>query len=149
MISRKFILPYKCRTNLHTESEKCAGLKFHFYPSFFTDVATNDLNLLSPTGREAFVADCNHETLNVECIDDSIDLCANGHHLYGFSTITCVALPGILFGLSDFLNFKGFSLGRMLGNPFLRRWPMIFKVLVLPLYMILMVPLVIFITSYK
>ena len=107
------------------------------------------MNLLSPTGREAFVADCNHETLNVECIDDSIDLCANGHHLYGFSTITCVALPGILFGLSDFLNFKGFSFGRMLGNPFLRRWPMIFKVLVLPVYMILMVPLVIFITSYK
>ena len=76
-------------------------------------------------------------------------MCANGHHLYGFSTIACVALPGILFGLSDFLNFKGFSLGRMLGNPFLRRWPMILKVLVLPIYLILMVPLVIFITSYK
>ena len=38
----------------------------------YIDVATNDLNLLSPTGREAFVADCNHETLNVECVDDSI-----------------------------------------------------------------------------
>ena len=80
---------------------------------------------------------------------NSIDLCANGHYLYGFITITCVALPGILFGVSDFLNFKGFSFGRMSGNPFLRRWPMIIKLLVLPIYMILMVPFVIFITSYK
>ena len=80
---------------------------------------------------------------------NSIDLCANGHYLYGFITITCVALPGILFGVSDFLNFKGFSFGRVIENPFLRRWPMIIKLLVLPIYMILMVPLVIFITSYK
>ena len=78
-----------------------------------------------------------------------MDLCAHGHHLYGFSTIACVALPGLLFGLSDFINFKGFSFGRMLGNPMLRSWPFIIGVLVLPIYMVLMVPLVVLLTIYK
>ena len=112
-------------------------------------MAANDLDLLSPKGRQAFVSDCKHEALRVDCFDETVDLCADGHHLYGLSTMLCVALPGILFGLSDFINYRGFSFGQLLGNPFLRDWPMGLKLLLVPFYLVLMVPLVMLLTIYK
>lgn len=112
-------------------------------------LATNDLNLLSPSGRSAFVSDCKHDILKVECVDRSIDLCSQGHYLYGLCTIACVALPGVLFALSDFYNFKGFTFGKLLCNPAMRKWPFLIKFLVLPIYMIVMIPGVIFATIFR
>lgn len=112
-------------------------------------LAIKDLDLLSPSGRKAFVSGCKHETLKVECVDDSVDLCSQGHFLYGLCTIGCVALPGILFGLSDFFNFKGFSFGSFTDGPVLKSWPMLVKLVVLPLYMVFMVPFVIVLTIVK
>ena len=40
------------------------------------DVATNDLDLLSSSGRQTFVSECTHDSLVVECVDNSVDLCS-------------------------------------------------------------------------
>ena len=109
-------------------------------------VATNDLKLLSSNGRQAFVSECKHESLLVECIDQSVDLCSQGHYLYGLCTLACVGLPGILFALSDFFNYQGFTFGKLLQSPIMRKWPVIIKILVLPIYMIFMIPLLIVMT---
>jgi len=113
------------------------------------DVATNDLDLLSSSGRQTFVSECTHESLIVECIDTSVDLCSQGHYLYGLCTIACAALPGILFALSDFYNYKGFTFGRLLCNPSMRKWPLLIKLLVLPFYILMMIPSVIFVTLFS
>ena len=42
----------------------------------YLDVATNDLDLLSSSGRQTFVSECTHDSLVVECIDTSVDLCS-------------------------------------------------------------------------
>ena len=42
----------------------------------YLDVATNDLDLLSSSGRQTFVSECTHDSLIVECIDTSVDLCS-------------------------------------------------------------------------
>ena len=52
----------------------------------YLDVATNDLDLLSSSGRQTFVSECTHESLIVECIDTSVDLCSQAK-LYIPSTI--------------------------------------------------------------
>ena len=73
-----------------------------------------------------------------------------GHYWYGLFTIACVALPGFLFALSDFSNYKGFTFGRLLCNPAMRKWPIMIKlVLVLPIYIIMMIPAVIFVTLFR
>ena len=112
-------------------------------------MATNDLDLLSSRGRQTFVSECNHDSLTVECVDKSVDLCSHGHYLYGFCTIACAALPGILFALSDFSNYKGFTFGRLLCNPAMRKWPLLIKLLVLPIYILMMIPSVVFVTIFR
>ena len=110
------------------------------------DLATSDLDLLSPQGRVAFVSQCQHKSLKVDCIDRSVDICPQGHLLYGISTIACVALPGILFAMSDFIYYKGFSFGRLFGGPYFRSWPLLIKLILLPAYVVFMIPFIIVIT---
>ena len=74
---------------------------------------------------------------------------SQGHYLYGLCTIACAALPGILFALSDFYNYKGFTFGRLLCNPSMRKWPLLIKLLVLPFYILMMIPSVIFVTLFR
>ena len=47
-----------------------------YHMKFHIGVATKDLDLLSSSGRQSFVSECTHDSLNVECIDKSIDLCS-------------------------------------------------------------------------
>jgi hypothetical protein len=49
-----------------------------------------------------------HEHLEIDCVDESEDLCPNGHLQYGLVTIGPVALPGILFALSEFFHHHAF-----------------------------------------
>ncbi len=112
-------------------------------------VATKDLDLLSPLGRKAFVSDCKHDYLRVDCVDFTEDLCSQGHYFYGLCIIACVALPGGLFALSDFFNYKGFTFGKLLCNPLLRKWPVLVKLPLLPIYVLFMIPSVIFVTIYR
>ena len=102
-------------------------------------LATEDLDLLSSTGRSKFVSQCRHKSLHIECIDDTVDLCSNGHYYYGICILAICAIPGILFAVSDYINFRGFTFGKLLGNPMLRNWPGIIKLVLLPVYAAFMV----------
>ena len=57
-------------THISITIDKSHGLKYQI------DVATNDLDLLSSSGRQTFVSECTHDSLIVECIDKSVDLCS-------------------------------------------------------------------------
>ena len=109
-------------------------------------LATNDLDLLSSTGRSKFVSQCTHQSLHIECIDDTVDLCSHGHYYYGICILAITAVPGILFAVSDFMNFYGFTFGKLLGNPILRKWPVIIKLIILPMYAVFMVPFIVVVT---
>ena len=78
-------------------------------------------------------------SLHIECIDDTVDLCSNGHYYYGICILAICAIPGILFAVSDYINFRGFTFGKLLGNPMLRNWPGIIKLVLLPVYAAFMV----------
>ena len=57
-------------THISITIDKSHGQKYQI------DVATNDLDLLSSSGRQTFVSECTHDSLIVECIDTSVDLCS-------------------------------------------------------------------------
>ena len=110
-------------------------------------LATDDLDLLSSTGRSKFVSQCRHKSLHIECIDDTVDLCSNGHYYYGICILAICAIPGILFAVSDYINYRGFTFGKLLGNPMLRNWPGIIKLVLLPVYAAFMVSF--YLTQWK
>lgn len=51
---------------------------------------------------------CSHDHLEVKCADTSEDLCPYGHIHYGLLTLLILAVPGMLFGYSEFMHFKAF-----------------------------------------
>ena len=110
---------------------------------------TQDLDLLSSTGRSKFVSQCRHKSLHIECIDETVDLCSNGHYHYGLAVLGICAVPGILFAISDYINYRGFTFGKLLGNPILRNWPAIFKLILLPVYAAFMAPFIVLVTLYS
>lgn len=112
-------------------------------------LATNDLDLLTAQGRSAFASECTHESLQVECIDTSVDLCPYGHLLYGLATVAAMALPGLLFGLSEFAHHRAFRFGGLFGRMLGQEWPLIIKLLILPLYVAIMIPLVVIATIFQ
>ena len=79
-----------------------------------------DLDLLSPEGREerihSLLSKCHKDQLHVHCEDDSLDLCPQGHLLYGLVTLGAMAFPGILLALSEFKHFKAFRFGLLFGR---------------------------------
>jgi len=59
------------------------------------EISARDLRLFSAEGRNMFLSNCTHNNLEISCVDNSTDLCPNGHLQYGLVTIGPVALPGI------------------------------------------------------
>ena len=47
------------------------------------------LNILSSSSlRTKVMSQCRHESLHIECIDDTVDLCPNGHYYYGLAGLS-------------------------------------------------------------
>ncbi|QQP51111.1 Uncharacterized protein FKW44_012351, partial [Caligus rogercresseyi] len=104
-------------------------------------------DLLTHEGRSHFLSSCSKTNYSVHCINRKTDLCPNGHISYGVLTLAAMAVPGILFGLSEFFHFKHFRFGelKVMG----REWSLVLKLMILPLYVFVMIPFFFFISIWK
>ena len=82
------------------------------------EFALKKWNILEPQGRSALAGNCSMELLSVKCVDNTIDLCPNGHVTYGLATACILLLPGVIYGVSEFLHLKSFSLGNVFWEVF-------------------------------
>ena len=112
---------------------------------------TKKWKLLTEQGRSNFADNCHMSKLRVACRDASIDLCPNGHLLYGTATAFILALPGIIYAISEFLHYRNFCFARVFGkyNSIDRQHHSPLWFLLLPFYMICMIPLVLIATVYQ
>jgi hypothetical protein len=60
-----------------------------------------------------------------------------------------VALPGILFALSEFFHHHSFRFGGIFGRLVGQSWSWPIKIFFLPFYVLIMIPLIIVITVYQ
>ena len=119
---------------------------------------TKKWQLLTEEGRSNFARNCSMKKLSVSCHDTTIDLCPNGHLMYGTATACVLALPGIIFAVSEFLYYRSFKFaGVMLGTVmsvngvskpptkslFSLSW------LLLPFYIVVMIPFIVLATIYQ
>ena len=109
--------------------------------------ATAKWDLTSKEGRADFLGNCSMPRLDVDCVDDTLDLCPNGHLAYGLATIFVVVLPGLLFALSSFAKHRAFVLIDI-DKPYGKNMNLAAKLLTFPFYAVLMVPLVMITTTY-
>ena len=114
---------------------------------------TTKWKLLTEQGRSNFTSHCSMKQLSVACRDTSIDLCPNGHLLYGTATACVLALPGIIYAISEFLHYRYFRFAEMFGfskitNGLSRAHPGT-SFCFLPIYVVLMIPLIVFATVYQ
>jgi hypothetical protein len=108
-----------------------------------------ELNLMSSNGRSAVLSQCAHDVLDIKCEDDTVDLCPNGHLLYGLITLMTIFSPGLAFGFSEFMHFKAFRFGSLFGKMYGQDWNRLAKWAMLPVYLIIMQPLTIVITIFS
>ena len=119
---------------------------------------TKKWQLLTEEGRSNFARNCSMKKLSVSCHDTTIDLCPNGHLMYGTATACVLALPGIIFAVSEFLYYRSFKFaGVIFGtvmnvngvskpptkNSFSLSW------LLLPFYIVVMIPFIVVATIYQ
>ena len=119
---------------------------------------TKKWQLLTEEGRSNFARNCSMKKLSVSCHDTTIDLCPNGHLMYGTATACVLALPGIIFALSEFLYYRSFKFaGVIFGtvmnvngvskpptkSSFSLSW------LLLPFYIVVMIPFIVVATIYQ
>ena len=69
---------------------------------------TTKWRLLTEEGRSSFARNCSMKQLSVSCRDTTIDLCPNGHLMYGTATACVLALPGIIYAISEVLHYRYF-----------------------------------------
>lgn len=94
-------------------------------------------------GRQAFLQGCSFSVLEVRCVDNSVDLCPNGHLAYGLATLAVVALPGALFALSAFVGHGGGFVLLNWDKTYGCDWILPLKLIFLPFYIVLMIILVV------
>ena len=109
-----------------------------------------ELGLLDESSRPAVIAElsskCAHDRLKVSCQDSSVDLCPNGHLMYALLTFLPFFQPGIMLAVSEFKFYKAFRFGALFGKMFGQNLNRVFKYMLLPLYILLMIPLKVVIT---
>ena len=94
----------------------------------------------------ALASNCTHSRLVVHCEDRTVDLCPGGHLVYGLATLALLALPGMLLAVSAFVHFRCFRFGMLGGRMYGQGWGKAARLVLLPLYVVAMVPLVVVIT---
>ncbi|TRY78633.1 hypothetical protein TCAL_14430 [Tigriopus californicus] len=108
------------------------------------------LNLLNENTRlEAMnnlTRQCVHDRLKVKCEDKTKDLCPNGHLYYAILTLISLAVPGALFAITEFCHFKSFRFGSLFGSLYGVDMSPALKWLLLPFYIVIMIPLKFLIT---
>ena len=119
--------------------------------SSLINFVTTKWKLLTEEGRSNFARNCSMNQLSVSCRDTSIDLCPNGHLLYGTATACVLALPGIIYALSEFLHYRCFRFAEVFGNSSDRKGSIsfLFSILLLPFYIVLMIPFIVVATLYQ
>ena len=74
-----------------------------------------DLDLVKDSTRQArlqqIMSRCNLDRLAIACRDNEVDLCPNGHLNYGLIKILLLALPGVLYALSEVWHMRSFGFG--------------------------------------
>ncbi|CAB4065475.1 unnamed protein product, partial [Lepeophtheirus salmonis] len=103
--------------------------------------------MLDTEGRFRFLKQCSRQNFTIKCINHEKNLCPSGHISFGLLTLAAMAVPGILFGISEFVHFKHFRFGdfKVLGL----QWSFMVKIMVLPLYVTVMIPFFFFITIWN
>ena len=116
---------------------------------------TKKWNLLTEEGRSNFANNCSMKKLHIACRDTSINLCPNGHLLYGTATACILALPGIIYAISEFLYYRNFRFAGIFDrykstkaspNP---KHHSSLSFLLLPIYILFMIPFIVIATIYQ
>ena len=135
-------------------ADKFLGAKDSNMASLVNFVTTK-WNLLTQEGRSSFAHSCSMKTLSVTCRDTSINLCPNGHLLYGTATACVLALPGIIYAISEFLHYRYFRFADVFGASRNSKTnspgglSFSFNCLLLPVYIVIMIPLIVVATIYQ
>ena len=128
--------------------------------SSLINFVTTKWKLLTEEGRSNFARNCSMNQLSVSCRDTSIDLCPNGHLLYGTATACVLALPGIIYAISEFLHYRYFRFAEVFRNseiahdhskPPSRKGSVsiLLSILLLPIYIAFMIPFIVVATVYQ
>jgi len=117
-----------------------------------TEVAGN-LTLTSPEGQQKLIASCTQESIQISCVDKSKDVCPWGHLFLGAASLAPLAVPGILYSMSCLFHYRGTLMQCGIGKPFtmpstrldfVAAW-----ILLLPLYLLFMIPWTLCIIIYR
>ena len=126
--------------------------------SSLVNFVTTKWKLLTEEGRSSFARSCSMKKLSVVCRDTSIDLCPNGHLLYGTATACVLALPGIIFAISEFLHYRYFRFAEVFqlsttsngdAHPKGSSLSFSFSCFLLPFYIVIMIPFIAVATVYQ
>ena len=126
--------------------------------SSLVNFVTTKWKLLTEEGRSSFAHSCSMKKLSVVCRDTSIDLCPNGHLLYGTATACVLALPGIIFAISEFLHYRYFRFAEVFqlsttangdAHPKGSSLSFSFSCFLLPFYIVIMIPFIAIATVYQ
>ena len=93
---------------------------------------------------------CWKNNITFECNNKNIDDCPSGNLQYGILTLLAIFFPGVLFAISEFSYYKYFRFGgyaekKQLGI----HWPLIVKLIMMPIYASLMAPFLIILTTIE
>ena len=96
------------------------------------------------------------QRLSVSCHDTTIDLCPNGHLMYGTATACVLALPGIIYALSEFLYYRSFKFADVIAGTVMNgaskpptKASFSITWLLLPFYIVMMIPFIFIATIYQ
>ena len=119
---------------------------------------TKKWHLLTEEGRTNFARNCSMKRLSVSCHDTTIDLCPNGHLMYGTATACVLALQGIIYALSEFLYYRSFKFAKVMVGTIMNvkgvskpstKESFSITWLLLPIYIVLMIPFIVVATIYQ
>ena len=117
---------------------------------------TKKWQLLTEEGRSNFARNCSMQRLSVSCHDTTIDLCPNGHLMYGTATACVLALPGIIYALSEFLYYRSFKFADVIAGTVMNgaskpptKASFSITWLLLPFYIVMMIPFIFIATIYQ
>merc|ERR1719150_3642204 len=87
------------------------------------------------------------------CTDQEHDVCPTGHLFLGLASLAPLLLPGLMYSLATFLHYQGDIMQCGLGKPFnipsskldrISAW-----IILLPLYMLFMIPWTLILIVYR
>lgn len=105
--------------------------------------------LMESSTQEAVITNCTRQGVHIQCHDHNNDLCENGQILLGVATLAPLLVPGILYSITSFLHYKGDVLQCGVGKPLELPLPRVVWIILLPIYIIIMVPWTLLLIIYR